>query len=1095
MSETHELRLKIDAAGAESGAKRFKGAIASVRKAVSDLERDSAGAFTSLKNISPKVDVSGLKAAAAEANRLSKATAASGNASDRAAERIRRTALASANALRVSTDQASRLRDRLLSVGDTAGLAKLEAAFSRLRSSLTNATSGLDVREARAGYADLASELNRTARESERLRAETISAAQAQEQAANAARTRTEALQRLRAVHDPLYSTSQRYEQSLREIQQLEDAGVMSAQRAALAREQASQSLLAAGNAASVYAGKARVSGMHTANMAAQFNDIGVMLAAGQSPLLLAVQQGTQVSQVLNMMGNRASILATLKSGFLSMINPISLATIGIIAAGAALVQWAMSAGGAESAGKQFEKQLERLQDLSSGMESTISILEMDLAALAEKYGVAAESVRELAIAQAELRIGKIQEELRAQVSELDFITLRYKQARGAMELYSKGVRNIAFDFGISREKAEAFEGVLMRLGRAKTFEDQRAALKDVVAHAEKAGIELEKFPPELRDAAIQMIELSNESDAMRQLLERASDSIANAIGQTAAWAGAMSGVRMEIAAILSSLASIGGGVIGNASRRAELTALNAGKNARAAAVERERFLFNQKMAAKEMQANATGGVAGWAQKQLIESERFQFNEGLRLDAELDKARAAARESAKSSSKGGGSRKAALTTEQKAVEDLNKSLKDRLTSLQEERVELELVASGQFETAEGARAMAEAMVAGGGAVDAQTAAMIRQIDAAAKLNQELSRVSEDPVKKWRDSVPTWKEAATEIEMGAINHVRDALSEMIKTGKFDIEALGEAILGTVADIVADKAMKELHTLIGGADRENGGLLGGLFGNFKSIGDPEAPNITGEGAGVAQGGVQAGQSISTAMIQAGQQVSQQINAAMTQGGQQAGQQTRMAHAQGGQQAANATRMAGMQHGQQVRSATITSGQQHATKVKTAIETGGKQHAQMVQTASGGGGGGGGILSELFGGGKDSGGGIGGLFSMVLGAFDVGGISTAPANFTSAPVSAFRHAPHFSAGTPNTSGIPAILHPNEAVVNLTKGRKIPVELNGDPAAGAGGQTVNYAPTYHINTPDPDAFKKTQAQVAADGLTAAQRALQRNR
>ncbi|WP_288940980.1 phage tail length tape measure family protein [uncultured Roseovarius sp.] len=1084
MSETHELRLKIDAAGAESGAKRFKGAIASVRKAVNDLDRDTTGAFTSLKSISPKVDVAGLKAATAEANRLSKATAATGNASDRAAERIRKLALQSANALRVSTDQASRLRDRLLSVGDTAGLAKLEAGLNRLRTSLTNATSGLDVREARAGYADLASELNRTARESERLRAETISAAQAQEAAANAARQHSTQLEQLRARYDSTYRISKQYEAQLADINMLENAGALSAVKAAQAREQASASLMAAGNAATVYAGKARVSGMHTANMAAQFNDIGVMLAAGQSPLLLAVQQGTQVSQVLNMMGNRASILATLKSGFLSMINPISLATIGIIAAGAALVQWAMSAGSAESAGAQFEKQLERLQDLSSGMESTISILEMDLAALAEKYGVAAESVRELAIAQAELRIGKIQEELRAQVGELDFITLRYKQARGAMELYSKGVRNIAFDFGISREKAEAFEGVLMRLGRAKTFEDQRDALKAVVEHAEKAGIELEKFPPELRDAAIQMIELSNESDAMRQLLERASDSIANATGQTAAWAGAMSGVRMEINAILSSLSSIGGGVLSNAAKGAELTALRAGRSIRESTTARIRYQ-------KEAEFSAREQGAGWFERQLIGAERFQFEESLRLDSQLDKARAAAREAAKSSSgKGGGGRKGALTTEQKAVEDLNKSLKDRLTSLQEEKIELDLVASGQFETAEGARAMAEAMVAGGGAVDAQTAAMIRQIDAAAKLNQELKKVSEDPVKKWRESVPTWKEAATEIEMGAINHVRDALSDMIKTGKFDIEALGEAILGTVADIVADKAMKELHTLLGGADREGGGLLGGLFGGFNSIGD-EAPAI-GEGAGVAQGGVQAGQSISTAMIQAGQQVSQQLTAAMTQGGQQAGQQTRTAHAQGGQQAANATRMAGMQHGQQVRSATMTSGQQHATKVKTAIETGGQQHASMVRSASagGGGGGGGGLLSGLFGGD-----GIGGILSMAVGAFAEGGMSNSPVGMATAPISAFRHAPHFAQGTPNTSGIPSILHPNEAVVNLTKGRKIPVELNGDPAAGAGGQTVNYAPTYHINTPDADSFRKTQSQVAADGLSAAQRALQRNR
>jgi len=45
-------------------------------------------------------------------------------------------------------------------------------------------------------------------------------------------------------------------------------------------------------------------------------------------------------------------------------------------------------------------------------------------------------------------------------------------------------------------------------------------------------------------------------------------------------------------------------------------------------------------------------------------------------------------------SSGGGGRSAALSEEQKAVESLNSSSKDRLTSLQAEKLELELIASG-----------------------------------------------------------------------------------------------------------------------------------------------------------------------------------------------------------------------------------------------------------------------------------------------------------------------------------------------------------------------------------------------------------------
>lgn len=424
---------------------------------------------------------------------------------------------------------------------------------------------------------------------------------------------------------------------------------------------------------------------------------------------------------------------------------------------------------------------------------------------------------------------------------------------------------------------------------------------------------------------------------------------------------------------------------------------------------------------------------------------------------------------------GGGSssaRTAALSEEQQAVDRLNESLQSRLDSLTAERIEMQLLATGQMETTQGAQAMAEAMMAGGGAVDQQTEAIVRQIDAAAKLNEELRKVATDPVKEWMDSVPNWIEAGQRIEMGAINHLKGALADFIKTGKFDIESLGKAILGTIADIVADKAVAELMNLMGrGEGGGLGGVLGGLFG---SQGDAMTGPTMG-GANVAQGGIQAGQSISQAMVQAGQQVSQNIAQAVMQGGQQ----VQMAHAQGGQQAANAQRVAGIQHGQQVRMDTTTSGGQHVTQVRTAITTAGQQHAQAVGMAAGGGGG---FLSGL--------GGWHGLLGMVFGAFDVGGISTEPANFASAPVAAFRNAPHFAQGTPNTSGIPAILHENEAVIPLTKGRKVPVEMGG----ATDGTVINMPQNFHITTPDADSFRKSKDQIAADMARSGQRAIQKN-
>lgn len=68
----------------------------------------------------------------------------------------------------------------------------------------------------------------------------------------------------------------------------------------------------------------------HATNLGYQLNDIGVMLAAGQSPLLLAFQQGTQVSQVFNQMGGGTNALKGLSAAFKSVISPMSIATLGV---------------------------------------------------------------------------------------------------------------------------------------------------------------------------------------------------------------------------------------------------------------------------------------------------------------------------------------------------------------------------------------------------------------------------------------------------------------------------------------------------------------------------------------------------------------------------------------------------------------------------------------------------------------------------------------------------------------------------------------------------------------------------------------------
>lgn len=85
----------------------------------------------------------------------------------------------------------------------------------------------------------------------------------------------------------------------------------------------------------------------NTANLAAQFQDIAVTASMGMNPLLVAVQQGTQLSAVLNSMEHG---LKGLKEAFKMIINPTSLWAIAVTALVVTLIQAVDWSGVAEVA-------------------------------------------------------------------------------------------------------------------------------------------------------------------------------------------------------------------------------------------------------------------------------------------------------------------------------------------------------------------------------------------------------------------------------------------------------------------------------------------------------------------------------------------------------------------------------------------------------------------------------------------------------------------------------------------------------------------------------------------------------------------------
>ncbi|WP_246731039.1 phage tail length tape measure family protein [Rhizobium laguerreae] len=157
-------------------------------------------------------------------------------------------------------------------------------------------------------------------------------------------------LDMLRARYSPLFATINNYKTAVAEIKQAHAVGAISANEMATAISRERQAALAStaaikGRNAALEATPAQraaggVGAFQTANIAAQFQDIAVQLQGGSMPLTIALQQGTQLASVFQTLGKGQSVIGALGAAFSSLVSPVSLVTIGLIAAGGAAYQY-----------------------------------------------------------------------------------------------------------------------------------------------------------------------------------------------------------------------------------------------------------------------------------------------------------------------------------------------------------------------------------------------------------------------------------------------------------------------------------------------------------------------------------------------------------------------------------------------------------------------------------------------------------------------------------------------------------------------------------------------------------------------------------
>lgn len=273
--------------------------------------------------------------------------------------------------------------------------------------------------------------------------------------------------------------------------------------------------------------------GNSTANLAAQFQDIAVQLQGGSSPLTVALQQGTQINQVIGRAG-AAGAVSLLAGAFASLLNPVSLVTIGVIALGGAAIQWLTSAS---SGVKSLDDLLEEHGQLIKGLKDSYGEAGDGLDKLVRQNSSVIEALIRTSIVALQEQYKKLANDAATSMSTIIAATDQMGNATGAVDEQAAG-KFIRFKDAIDAFRESARSGV----PDVRTF---RAA----VAEVEKSDAD-----PKVKKLAAELLELTKDAD-------RASDGLTaaqRAIAETGRIASGEVGRVKEFRDALADLAKIG---------------------------------------------------------------------------------------------------------------------------------------------------------------------------------------------------------------------------------------------------------------------------------------------------------------------------------------------------------------------------------------------------------------------------------------------------------------------------------------------------------------------------------------------------------
>lgn len=312
----------------------------------------------------------------------------------------------------------------------------------------------------------------------------------------------------MRARANPAYDVIRRYRAEVQMLRAAHMAGAFSADELAEAVGRTRRSSLAAlaairnqGAALHMQARAARVSTFHTQNMMFQFQDIAVMMASGQSPFVLAMQQGMQISAIMEQMRAQGqNAFKTMLGGVRAMLSPMALLTLGTIAAAAAAGQWVISlfqtSEEADKAAGRFET-LEQVID-GLGAVSRTSAADIDAYLASAFSNVSAEVqalIDDLRAAEFSLLSRRMRREIESVTGDLnrlggafDVFWSSFLDPGSVNPAYLSETRQVIDQAGMAYDDFLRLDAAVRQVFAASTVDEFVARLAEARALAQELG-------------------------------------------------------------------------------------------------------------------------------------------------------------------------------------------------------------------------------------------------------------------------------------------------------------------------------------------------------------------------------------------------------------------------------------------------------------------------------------------------------------------------------------------------------------------------------------------------------------------------------